>query len=30
MKRINLKDIYPFYETDRFIVVDEAVAASLD
>jgi|LSQX01.2.fsa_nt_gb RNA polymerase sigma-70 factor (ECF subfamily) len=30
MKRINLKDIYPFYETDRFIVVDDAVAEAFD
>jgi RNA polymerase sigma-70 factor, ECF subfamily len=25
MKRINLKDIYPFYKTDCFITVDDAI-----
>ncbi len=30
MKRINLKDIYPFYETDCFITVNDGVAEIFD
>lgn len=30
MKRINLRDIYPFYECDQYIPVDDAVAELLE